>query len=167
MEPSRRARSPPAGRGGGAAAPPAGRGAGPQPRGWAAGAPVGGCVPGSPGCSVFAGVPSPRAPRPLPITSRPLRSSVPVRLLFLHSSGVADGRRSAAAPGKSPAIPDLSFEFHPRVTACSSLLTSSLSRLPVFTKYHMVYHETTRHNTTPRSQSRVTRGTDARPPGAT
>lgn len=88
----------------GAAAPPTGRAAGPQPRGWAAGAPVEGCVPGSSECSVFARVPSSRAPPPLPVTSR-LRSSVSVCLLGLHSSGISDGSRSATPSAVSPVIP--------------------------------------------------------------
>lgn len=63
----------------------------------------------------------------------------------------------------------LSFEFLPSITTRASLLTGSLSGLPIFSKSHMVYHETTRDNMThasvlrDRGDRRSATSTDAAP----
>lgn len=63
----------------------------------------------------------------------------------------------------------LSFEFLPGITTRASLLTGSLSGLPIFSKSHMVYHETTRDNMThasvlcDRGDRRSATSTDAAP----
>lgn len=90
----------------------------------------------------------------------PASSGTSARHITPASLGVRPACRSRLAPA-SPTearrrprllvllrLRGLSFEFLPGVTARASLLTGSLSGLPIFSKSHMVYHETTRDNMT-------------------
>lgn len=129
-------------------------------------------------------VPSRAAPLVRPraaLRPAPASSGTSARHITSASLGARPACRSRLAPA-SPTearrrprllvllrLRGLSFEFLPGVTARASLLTGSLSGLPIFSKSHMVYHETTRDNMThasvlcDRGDRRSATSTDAAP----